>query len=79
MGMFKIFAGFNTPEIMIPLSLLMATALSLFIWLSWTIIQLLRHKQNPKYLFLKLLLANSILFLGLYFISEKTKHLLVFI
>lgn len=75
MIMFSIFAGFNIPEVMVPLSLLAATASSLIIWLTWTLIQLARNKTNPRYLFLKLILVNTVLFLFLYFAFEKLKYL----
>lgn len=75
MGMFKIFAGFNTPEVMIPLYAMMAAALSLIVWLIWSVIQLSRQKPNPKYLFLKLLLASSALLTIVYITVEKIKYL----
>lgn len=72
--MLTTFAGFTGPIVIIPLALMSATAVSLIIWLIWTVIQLLRHKNNPKYLFIKLLLASSVILTLLYFTIDNIKR-----
>lgn len=63
------FAGFNVPEVMIPLYALMVVFLSLITWLIWYLIQQARGKSLPKLLFLRIAAVYTLLMIILVLIA----------
>ncbi len=66
--MLTVLAGFNVPEVMIPLYALFAILLALTTWLIYYFVQRSRNKPLPKHLFIKALVVYALLITALYFV-----------
>jgi predicted neutral ceramidase superfamily lipid hydrolase len=71
--MFNVFAGFNTPEVIIPVYALIVVFLSFVTWLVFYIIQKFRQKPLPNHLLIKTIIVYVILMTTLYIVIEQIK------
>ena len=71
--MFNVFAGFNTPEVIILVYALIIVFLSFVTWLVFYIIQKFRRKPLPNHLLIKTIIVYVILMTILYIVIEQIK------